>query len=403
MMIALFVISGLLWIVAFGILLRYVIKRNASKRECYSRTQFMWSSINASRSQHLMAYWALSMGVFTVFAVGLSRPDFSDTGMFGKASGGYQYYIDSRVPIQYDLNNSDVRNKLSLTELPDDTEFLHFLRHTADEASCLNLNKVETPTVLGVDLKAMESFGLKAEDNKSTDGSTKELGISSFYVDSEALIWSMMKSVGDTIIYKNGKGIDVPVVIAGSYPTGIFHGNAIMSQQDFRRLWPEESGVEVLLLKSSRPDVAAELLSIAMNEYGLNVQSTDERIKMFFEVTDTYLLIFLTLGGLGMLLGIFSLIIIVRKNLTAQQHSIEQYKVLGYRENILEGMLIRENVVVPIYAIVIGATGSLLSISANITGAGLNSILMALLCLALLIIGVYYGTKRIVKTKIYKY
>lgn len=400
MKIALFVISGLLWIVAFGILLRYIIMRKAAQRGCYSRTQLMWSSINASRSQHLMAYWALSMGVFTVFAVGLSRPDFSDAGMFGKASGGYQYYIDSRVPIQYDLNNSDVRNKLSLTELPDDTEFLHFLRHTADEASCLNLNKVETPTVLGVDLEAMESFGMKAEERNTIDDSTAELGVASFYVDSEALIWSMMKSVGDTIVYKNGKGTDVPVVIAGTYPTGIFHGNAIMSQQDFRRLWPEESGVEVLLLRSSRPDDAAELLSIAMNEYGLNVQSTDERIKMFFEVTDTYLLIFLTLGGLGMLLGIFSLIIIVRKNLTAQQKSIEQYKVLGYRDTILEEMLIRENLIVPIYAIIIGATGSFISISSNITGAGLNSILIAMLCLSVLLLSVYFGIKRIITNKI---
>lgn len=392
MMIVLFVISGLLWIVAFGLLLRYYIKRSATPCGSCSRTQLMWCSINASRSQHLMAYWALSMGVFTVFAVGLSRPDFSDAGMFGKAAGGYQYYVESRVPIQYDLNNIDVRNKLSLSDLPEDTEFLHFLRHSADEASCLNLNKVETPTVLGVDLKEMEAFGLIGSDgNKANEG---------LYIDSESLIWSMMKSVGDTIVYKNGRGEDTPIVIAGTYPTGIFHGNAIMSKEMFRTIWPEESGVEVLLIKSSRPDEAAEIMSVAMNEYGLNMQTTDERIKMFFEVTDTYLLIFLTLGGLGMLLGIFSLIIIVRKNLTAQQKSIEQYKILGFRDKTLLNMLIRENIIVPIYAIIIGATGSFISISSNITGAGVNSIIIALLCLIVLLLSVYFGIKRIITNKI---
>lgn len=392
MMIVLFVISGLLWIVAFGLLLRYFIKRSATQRGSCSRTQLMWCSINASRSQHLMAYWALSMGVFTVFAVGLSRPDFSDAGMFGKAAGGYQYYVESRVPIQYDLNNIDVRNKLSLSDLPEDTEFLHFLRHSADEASCLNLNKVETPTVLGVDLKEMEAFGLIGSDgNNANEG---------LYIDSESLIWSMMKSVGDTIVYKNGRGEDTPIVIAGTYPTGIFHGNAIMSKEMFRTIWPEESGVEVLLIKSSRPDEAAEIMSVAMNEYGLNLQTTDERIKMFFEVTDTYLLIFLTLGGLGMLLGIFSLIIIIRKNLTTQQKSIEQYKILGFRDKTLLNMLIRENIIVPIYAIIIGATGSFISISSNITGAGINSILIALLCLTVLLLSVYFGIKRIITNKI---
>lgn len=392
MMIVFFVISGLLWIVAFGLLLRYYIKRSATQRGSCSRTQLMWCSINASRSQHLMAYWALSMGVFTVFAVGLSRPDFSDAGMFGKATGGYQYYVESRVPIQYDLNNIDVRNKLSLSDLPEDTEFLHFLRHSADEASCLNLNKVETPTVLGVDLKEMEAFGLIGSDgNKANEW---------LYIDSESLIWSMMKSVGDTIVYKNGRGEDTPIVIAGTYPTGIFHGNAIMSKEMFRTIWPEESGAEVLLIKSSRPDEAADIMSVAMNEYGLNLQTTDERIKMFFEVTDTYLLIFLTLGGLGMLLGIFSLIIIVRKNLTAQQKSIEQYKILGFRDETLLNMLIRENIIVPIYAIIIGATGSFISISSNITGAGINSILIALFCLTVLLLSVYFGIKRIVTNKI---
>lgn len=401
MMIVLFVISGLLWIVAFGLLLRYYIKRSATQCGSCSRTQLMWSSINASRSQHLMAYWALSMGVFTVFAVGLSRPDFSDAGMFGKATGGYQYYVESRVPIQYDLNNIDVRNKLSLSDLPEDTEFLHFIRHSADEASCLNLNKVETPTVLGVDLKEMESFGLIVDDNLKGNHQTEAAKTSaSVFIDSESLIWSMMKSVGDTIIYKNGRGEDTPIVIAGTYPTGIFHGNAIMSKEMFRTIWPEESGVEVLLIKSSRPDEAAEIMSVAMNEYGLNLQTTDERIKMFFEVTDTYLLIFLTLGGLGMLLGIFSLIIIVRKNLTAQQKSIEQYKILGFRDKTLLNMLIRENIIVPIYAIIIGATGSFISISSNITGAGINSILIALLCLTVLLLSVYFGIKRIITNKI---
>lgn len=401
MMIVLFVISGLLWIVAFGLLLRYYIKRSATQRGSCSRTQLMWCSINASRSQHLMAYWALSMGVFTVFAVGLSRPDFSDAGMFGKAAGGYQYYVESRVPIQYDLNNIDVRNKLSLSDLPEDTEFLHFLRHSADEASCLNLNKVETPTVLGVDLKEMESFGLIVDDNLKGNHQTEAAKTSaSVFIDSESLIWSMMKSVGDTIVYKNGRGEDTPIVIAGTYPTGIFHGNAIMSKEMFRTIWPEESGVEVLLIKSSRSDEAAEIMSVAMNEYGLNLQTTDERIKMFFEVTDTYLLIFLTLGGLGMLLGIFSLIIIVRKNLTAQQKSIEQYKILGFRDETLLNMLIRENIIVPIYAIIIGATGSFISISSNITGAGINSILIALFCLTVLLLSVYFGIKRIVTIKI---
>ena len=371
----LFIVCGLLWILTWGMFLRNFVMNHQSK--IMSQSQLVWQSVRASLKQHLLAYWALSLGVFTVFAVGLNRPDFSHAV---QATGGYQFYVDSRLPINYDLNNPIVRQKFSLDSLPDSTHFLGFLRHTQDEASCLNLNQVSTPTVLGVDLKEMETFGISNPD-------------ASLYIDQEALMWSLKKSVGDTLFYQNDRGESVPVVIAGTYPTGIFHGNAIMSSEEFRRLWPKEVGVEVLLMKSSHPDEAVEILSTAMSEYGLNIQTVEERIRMFFEVTETYLIIFMTLGGLGLLLGVFSLMIIVRKNLTAQAATIRQYRAMGFSEPLIRQLLLRENILAPLYAIFIGATGSVISISANMGGAGLATILLALAVLVVICLLLYYGIK----------
>jgi putative ABC transport system permease protein len=395
----LFIVCGLLWILTWGIFLRlYILRRQSGEM---NRTQMIWQSIRASLKQHLLAYWALALGVFTVFAVGLNRPDFSQAT---EATGGYQYYVDSRVPIQYDLNNPAVRQKLSLESLPDSTQFLGFLRHTQDEASCLNLNQVSTPTVLGCELWMVDG-GWWIENTPNADSNNKSnLHPQStihnppvLYIDEESLIWSLKKSVGDTLYYQNDRGETVPVVIAGTYPTGIFHGNAIMSAEDFRSLWPKESGIEVLLMKSSRPDEAAEILSTAMNEYGLNIQTVEERIQMFFEVTETYLLIFLTLGGLGLLLGIFSLMIIVRKNLTAQTATIRQYRAMGFGDRLIQNLLVRENLLVPLYAVAVGATGSIISISANIGGAGFTTLLFAALALAVLAAALVVGIRIIVK------
>ena len=380
----LFIVCGLLWILTWGLYLRvFLSSRPSSLTSQLSHLTITWQTIRASMKQHLLAYWTLSIGVFMVFAVGLNRPDFSQ---FDEATGGYQVYVDSRVPIQYDLNNPAVRRKLSLQSLPDSTWFLSFLRHTQDEASCLNLHQVSTPTILGIDLKDMEPFGLTVTPHSSSL-------IPHLYIDQESLMWSLMKSVGDTLFYQDWKGERVPVVIAGTYPTGIFHGNAIMSQEDFRRLWPNESGVEVLLMKSPHPAEAVEILSMAMNEYGLNIQTTDERIKMFFEVTETYLIIFLTLGGLGLLLGIFSLMIIVRKNLTAEMPVIRQYRAMGFSERLIRKLLLRENLLVPFYAVYIGAIGSVISISANVGGAGLSTLLLAFAVLVALCLILYFGIK----------
>ena len=382
----LFIVCGLLWILTWGLFLRiYVMRKTApSASSGLCRTRLMWHSVRASLKQHLLAYWALALGVFTVFAVGLNRPDFSQAT---EASGGYQFYVDSRVPIQYDLNNPAVRQKLSLDGLPDSTEFLAFLRHTQDEASCLNLNQVSTPTVLA---PLLSPLGGKIADLIPSPKGEVGRGL---LIDQEALLWSLKKSVGDTLYYQNDGGESVPVVIAGTYPTGIFHGNAIMSAVDFHLLWPKESGVEVLLMKSSRPEEAAEILSTAMSEYGLNIQTVEERIKMFFEVTETYLIIFLTLGGLGLLLGVFSLMIIVRKNLTAQAATIRQYRAMGFSERLIGQLLLRENLLAPLYAILVGATGSVISISANVGGAGLTTLLLALAALMAICFILYWGIK----------
>ena len=201
---------------------------------------------------------------------------------------------------------------------------------------------------------------------------------------------------------KDGNGNDVPVLIAGTYPTGIFHGNAIMSQKDFRKLWPRESGTEVLLVKTSAPDAVSELLAIAMSEYGLSIQTTNERIRMFFEVTDTYLLIFLTLGALGLLLGIFCLIIVVRKNLVANQASIELYHILGFRKARIRQILYRENIMVPLFAVVTGAIGAVISISANVSGAGLGTILIALLAIIIFYMALTYGIWLMIRSQLEK-
>lgn len=390
----LFIVCGMMWIVCFGMWLRVWLARRqqAHTPDGWNKAQMVWQTVCASHRRHMLAYWTLALGVFTVFAVGLNRPDFNGKELVEQSTGSYQLYVDCRVPIQYDLNHPDVRRKLLLSGLPDSTHFLPFLRHVQDEASCLNLNRVSTPTVLGVSLDEMQPFGLTPTSPSSS--------LPCVYIDQESLTWSMMKAVGDTLYYDTQQGPHTPVLIAGTYPTGIFHGNAIMSDADFRSLWPKESGVEVLLVKSSRPDEASELLSTAMSQYGLDVQTTQQRIKMFFEVTDTYLVIFLTLGALGILLGIFSLFVIVRKNLTASQHAITLYRQLGYREAVIRSLLVRENLLVPLYAMLTGAIGSVISISANVAGAGIHTILLAAACLLLLCATLYAGVHLLIRKNI---
>ena len=334
-------ISMLVAVAVLCLTVKTVFTQPRQKRTSPQTASLLRASLYYYRRQHRLSFWTLALGVLAVFAVGLNRPDFSHSSE--TATGGYRFFGESRIPIQYDLNTSAGRHHLHLDNLPANTSFLQLPKHTEDEASCLNLNKVETPSVVGMSLGDMKAFGID----------TTQFSTLSIAIDEEALLWSMMKQVGDTLVYHASDGHTVKAVIAASYPTGIFHGNAIMPIEDFHRLWPNEMGSRIILGNSSE-------ITISLADYGLAVTTTAERLQMFFEVTDTYLRIFLSLGGLGLLLGLASLLIVIRKNLTARRNEIQLYHTLGFPTEMTVDILRREQMVVPILAIIAGVLGSLL-------------------------------------------
>ena len=396
--IVLFVVSGVLWLIASSLCFIAYIQHKSQEEVSFSKKAMLWKSLAANKSQVLLSFWALAVGVFTVFAVGLNRPDFSRSVEDASITGGYNLWCDSRIPMEYDLNNQQVRKKLSLQDIPDSVSFMQCLKYTQDEASCLNLNKVSTPTVLGVNTEELaEHFQVDVSPlQKNSEG------VYPILMDQESLIWSMMKSVGDTLQYRNSEGKDVQLLIAGSYPTGIFHGTALMDRNLFRELWPDESGSRLFLVRCGEEKQAnvKDLLETALNEYGLQVCTTTERFELFFTVTETYLTIFLTLGGLGLLIGVISLVVVMRKILVSRRTEIKMLFTLGYSHETVFGMLYHESLLVPVVAIVIGALGSIISISANVGGAGLGTWMLAILALGLILLSTIVLLKKMIKREI---
>lgn len=367
------------------------VKRQRAKGNLQLSTfSFQLSTFTYFRHQHRLSFITLALGVLTVFAVGVNRPDFSHSSE--SATGGYQYYGESRIPLQYDLNTAAGRHHLHLDNLPYNLRFLQLPKHTEDEASCMNLNHVENPSVFGMSLEDMKSFGINISEVegvkykvdsvkwncKADELANKEESkcIIPIAVDSEALLWSMMKKVGDTLIYHASDGRKVNVVIAAEYPTGIFHGNAIMPIDCFRQLWPDEMGSRVVLVKedgqkskvegsnpsplNTKLSTLSSTLTTSLSDYGFTLIPSVERLLHFFEVTDTYLRIFLSLGLLGLMLGLVSLLIVIRKNLVARSEEIRLYHALGFPTATIVCMFRCEQLIVPMLAILTGAVVCLL-------------------------------------------
>ena len=348
----LFVCCGAVFLFAGWTWFNYLINKGVKMRHVASLRKLMWSALFYAKKQALLSFFTLAAGVFIVFSVGLNRRGFADATQIQTATGGFSLWCETSVPVYHNLQTEEGRTKLGLKDLPDGTQIIQLLKYSADDASCLNLNKVVTPGVLAAPLTSPPSGGLGGASIPAL-------------VDETVLQWSLGKKLGDTLFYPGEKGDTIAIVLVGTLQNSIFQGYILIDKTLFSEIWSEISGSEIMLVKTPDDKIAETkaLLLQALNNYGVRITTTGERLQMFNSVTDTYLTIFLTLGGLGLLLGIFSFIIVVRKNIIARRDEITLYRSLGFNEKRIAGLLYNENIIIPLYAIAIGALASLLGVS----------------------------------------
>ncbi len=409
--VVLFVVIGMMCIGTAALWGDYLIcRKGAASHGTFHADKLLWSTLFAHKKQAVLSFFALTIGVFIVFSVGLNRKGFSDSSQLRTGTGGFSLWCESSVPVYYNMSTAAGREKLSLTDLPGDTELMQCLRYSADDASCLNLNKVSTPTVLGVDMNALAASDFQIEQNLYSldkEGTfrqmqLKEGNVYPALVDATVLTWGLMMNLGDTLWYENGRGQTIPVRLAGTISNSIFQGNILMDRTLFSEIWEENTGSEVFLLKTkeAEKEEVKTLLSQALNEYGVRVSTTNERLQQFNTVTDTYLTIFLTLGGLGLLVGIMSFIIVIRKNLSARHREIDLYRTFGFTDKKIEEILYKENLLVPLYAIAVGVVSSLIGVSITFMNAGLSVWLLAFLFILFFVACVTVFVRRSVRKEI---
>jgi ABC-type antimicrobial peptide transport system permease subunit len=75
----------------------------------------------------------------------------------------------------------------------------------------------------------------------------------------------------------------------------------------------------------------------------LEVVSTRERLALFQSVENTYLSVFLVLGGLGLLLGTVGMGWILWLNILDRRGELAMMQAVGFRRQMLAAMLVQEH------------------------------------------------------------
>ena len=237
-------------------------------------------------------------------------------GAFGiKARGedafGWQFVMETILPF------------VPTTNQPFPDEVLPVRVFTNDSADCSNILQASIPTVYGCDLSRLTHDG-------------DFLKKSSAAVDKGSLYWIMKKRIGDTISYPNGN-----ITLSRTMKASVFQRGILVGDDTFQSLFPDVQGARFFLIKDKQ---TAEKCKQFLEPYGLSTWTTDEFMSEAERFQNHYLAIFLQLGILGFLLGFFSLLLLMLRNLHAERKTIQFLLNMGLSQSELYRMYLSENI-----------------------------------------------------------
>ena len=389
----LFLSAGALFILGATAFVNHYFNQQNSKKGDPIYGIFKLSLKNAGRNKarSITTITLLALGTFTIIITGANRKTFysADTNR-QSGTGGFMYWAETSLPVIYDLNTPTGKSKYGLEEekVLTDVDFVQLFTLDGDDASCLNLNQVQQPRILGVDpvifdKKQVFSFAnlLKQVDKNNPWlelAQSYENNIVPAYADQTVITWGLKKKVGDTLLYQNERGELIRLLLVGGLNNSIFQGNIIISNNQFRKHFPSVSRSKVMLIDApdSVKKEVSKLLQTQLNDLGLDLTPAHSRLAEFNSVTNTYLTVFMALGGLGVLIGTFGLGVVLLRNMLDRKQELALLLAMGYRKDQVFQLIFSENLfllvaglIIGILAAIIGILPSLLSPAFTIPGS----------------------------------
>lgn len=356
--------SGALLLMASLLYTTLLIRRgNFNATNKLSISSLILKNLYRNRSRSLRIIILFSLGTFVIISTGLNKKDLhSGSEALSSGTGGFLFYMETTLPILKDLNapeNSiDPDNEPSL-------KFIQLRKNEGDDASCLNLNRVTAPQILGLPTEELEG---RFSFIKSTTDLNPEAPWSSLkteqpgnvipaIADQTVIQWGLGKKVGDTLVYQNEHGQEIYLKLIGGLANSIFQGNVLIDEDLFLKHFPSSSGSHIFLVDGShkaQEETAITLRRQFRNE-GIEIELAADRLATFHQVENTYLSIFLLLGGLAMVLGTVGLGVSLARNILDRRQEIGILRAIGYQKNSIFSMITLEHLFLLLIGTLTGA------------------------------------------------
>lgn len=374
---SLMLIAGFLLLTGLTALVSYVLPHFGGGSQSGGFNKWKLAFINARRNKNrsIAVIALLAIGTFTIIVTGANRKTFDGSeNQRSSGTGGFQFWAETTVPILHNLHTVQGREALGLTEeaLFEQTSFVQFHSRNGDDASCLNLNQVQQPQILGVDAVLFDSMGAFSFATQLEESvhpwlslrEIKEESIIPAIADQTVIQWGLMKKIGDTLNYFNEAGKPLKLVLVAGLNASVFQGNLLISEEAFMENFPSAAGSKYMMIGcgEAQAEEVRQVLNNDLSDYGMVITAAPTRLANFYSVTNTYLSIFMILGGLGVILGTIGLGIVLLRNMLERRQELALLKAIGYDKKQILNLVLIENIALLILGIFIGVISAFIGI-----------------------------------------
>ncbi len=343
--------------------------------------------ITRKRSRSILLITLLASSLFIVFTVGINKKNVNENTLNNKSgTGGFTLFGETSIPFYKDLNSSEFRKKNDIDEYSiENLRFIQMKVKSGEDASCLNLNRVKTPQVIGINSNEFikrEAFtfsSLSPYVDSNNPWSVLDKQISHNVIpgiaDASVIQWQLGKSIGDSLKYMDDSGNEFFIVLVAGLENSIFQGNILISESNFLKRFNSINGYNLFISELSNVDLIKVMKQInyAMQDYGLNLSTSLERLSQFNMVENTYLSIFLILGSFGILIGSLGIGIVVFRNISEQKKEFALFQAVGINKgkiisfiNLSYLLILIVGIFIGIIAAIIASLPSLMSANSEI-------------------------------------
>ena len=368
-------------------------------------------------SQAIAPVLFLAAGLFAVIITGANKMSISDNMLKPSGgTGGYLLWGESSVPLKGTLTSDAGRKEFGLDD-PEMQELsiLQGRKTAGNDASCLNLNHIASPPLLGIDpsefiTKGSFSFavtmkGMEQLNPWETLRKPPVDGTIYGIADQTVMQYGLMVKAGDTLKIRTESGQVLNVVLSAGLKSSVFQGFVLIGIENFNRYFPSVAGSQIFLADgdSEMTDDYISILGDRLAEYGVHFEPAADRLASFFVVTNTYLSVFTILGGIGMILGVAGIGLILVRNFNNRRRDFGLMLAEGFSLKSIRKMIFSEHLIILIAGIVTGVVSALVATRPSLVNDAelpwLTIIIMILLILAMGITALLFSV-RSVKTDV---